>query len=212
MALVLGTNCGFVTTAPTSDPAGGGQFFADNYCWTIKDTSPVGAAKITEIGWWCDGASEAANFEVGIYSHNVGDDEPENRLFVDDTNAKGTTAGWKTVAVDWVIDAETIYWIAFQLDDTATTSFVDYTNTPAAKVSHISGVSTLPNPWGSGHENVVVLAVYAVWEEAASGTNMKINIGDTLKDVSEMKINIGDVLKNVVEVKQNIGDVLKTVF
>ena len=46
----------------------------------------------------------------------------------------------------------------------------------------------------------------------SSGTNIKINIGDVLKDVSEIKININDVLKNVVEVKQNIGDVLKVVF
>lgn len=46
----------------------------------------------------------------------------------------------------------------------------------------------------------------------AVGTNMKINIGDTWKDVDSMKINIGDTWKDVVGIKQNIGDVWKDVF
>ena len=46
----------------------------------------------------------------------------------------------------------------------------------------------------------------------ATGTNMKINIGDTFKDVSEMKINIGDSWKSVTQVKINVGDVWKDVF
>ena len=41
---------------------------------------------------------------------------------------------------------------------------------------------------------------------------MKINIGDSWKDVDAMKINIGDTWKDVVSVKQNIGDTWKTVF
>lgn len=41
---------------------------------------------------------------------------------------------------------------------------------------------------------------------------IKINIGDSWKDVSAMKINIGDAWKDVVSVKQNIGDAWKTVF
>jgi len=48
--------------------------------------------------------------------------------------------------------------------------------------------------------------------EPPVGTNMKINIGDTWKDVESIKINIGDTWKDVSEVKQNIGDTWKTVF
>jgi hypothetical protein len=48
--------------------------------------------------------------------------------------------------------------------------------------------------------------------EAASGTNMSINIGDSWKTVDAVKINIGDSWKSVVSVKQNIGDSWKTVF
>ncbi len=53
-------------------------------------------------------------------------------------------------------------------------------------------------------------------EISASGgggeTNMKINIGDSFKDVDALKINIGDSWKDVVAVKQNIGDSWKSVF
>jgi len=45
-----------------------------------------------------------------------------------------------------------------------------------------------------------------------TGTNIKINIGDSMKDVSEIKINIGDSWKAVTEAKINIGDVWKDVF
>ena len=45
-----------------------------------------------------------------------------------------------------------------------------------------------------------------------SGTNMKLNIGDSFKDVDALKINIGDAWKAVTSVKQNIGDTWKTVF
>jgi hypothetical protein len=47
---------------------------------------------------------------------------------------------------------------------------------------------------------------------AVAGTNTKINIGDTWKDVSEMKINIGDAWKSVTKVQINIGDAWKTIF
>ena len=53
--------------------------------------------------------------------------------------------------------------------------------------------------------------VYA-YTTAAVGTNMKINIGDTFKDVDSLKINISGVWKDVIAVKQNIGDVWKNVF
>jgi len=45
-----------------------------------------------------------------------------------------------------------------------------------------------------------------------TGTNIKLNIGDSWKDVSEMKINIGDSWKSVVKAQVNIGDVWKTIF
>lgn len=43
------------------------------------------------------------------------------------------------------------------------------------------------------------------------GLNMKINIGDSWKDVVAAKINIGDSWKEVTAIKQNIGDSWKVV-
>lgn len=44
------------------------------------------------------------------------------------------------------------------------------------------------------------------------GTNMKINVGDAWKDISEIQINVGDSWKTVTKVQINIGDSWKTVF
>ena len=45
-----------------------------------------------------------------------------------------------------------------------------------------------------------------------SGTNMKLNVGDSWKTVTAVKINVGDTWKPVTKVQQNIGDTWKTVF
>ena len=123
MALVLGTNCGFVTTAPTADPWGSDTYLADKYARALRDVAPSGAIKITEIGWWCDSTTEESNFEVGVYSDNSETQQPLNLLAgASQTNAKGTTSGWKKATVNITITEGTTYWIAFQLDDTTNTT------------------------------------------------------------------------------------------
>lgn len=42
--------------------------------------------------------------------------------------------------------------------------------------------------------------------------NMKVNISDTFRQVSEIKINVGDSWRTVTQVKINIGDVWRSVF
>ena len=213
MGVVKGVNAGFVTVAPTDDPAGANTY-TDTYARAFKDTAPVGAVKVTEIGWWCDNATEAADFDVGIYDHNVGDNNPEAIVGVSRNNAKGTTAGWKKViGLNIPITAETIYWIAFQLDDTSTTTFINRVDDAGEKIDYKSAQTSLPAPWGvSNGSEGRIYCIYAVWEAEAVGTNMQINIADAWKDVDSMKINIGDVWKDVAEVKQNIGDAWKTVY
>jgi hypothetical protein len=54
---------------------------------------------------------------------------------------------------------------------------------------------------------------YALAEvSAATGTNFKINIGDSWKTVSGIKINVGDSWKTVTKAQINIGDSWKTIF
>ena len=161
MALVRGTNCGFVTVAPTVDPAdiNTGQ---DQAARAFKDVAPAGATTITEIGWWCDTAGTAdVNFEVGLYSHDAGD-VPLNRLFVSATNAKGTTAGWKTVTVNWTITPGTTYWIAIQLDNTTPNTAIDYTSAAGTGLSIDTAQTTLIDPWVSDGMSGGLLAIYAL--------------------------------------------------
>ena len=171
MALVKGTNCGFVTIAPTSDPEGS-TLIIDNNAQAFKYTSPVGATKVTEIGWWCNTATEEANFEVGIYDHNVGDDNPEAVVgSLSQTNAKGTGLGWKVVTgLNISISAETTYWMAAQLDNTATTTRINIGSTNGEKRDNKTSQTELTNPWGTssgttGH----LMAIYALVEQPEGG-------------------------------------------
>ena len=217
MALVVGTNCGFVTTAPTDDPASESRTL-DYTAVVAGFTSPANAIKVTEIGWYQGTAvTQNANFEVGLYAADgaVVPGEAGTRLYVDNSNAKGTDAGWKRcTGLNWDISPNTMYFIGVQLDNTSTATYYDYSSTGGYGYDDLISVTSLPNPFGGGAfygGGDYLPSFYAVWE-AGAGTNIKINIGDTFKDVSEMKINIGDVWKPVVKVQQNIGDVWKTVF
>ena len=160
MALVLGTNCGFVTVAPTTDPSDGAKIM-DAVTWGIRDTTPAILTKITEVGWYCDNATATnANFEVGLYSHDAVNNCPGALLFSDIVNEKGTTAGWKTVTVDWDIVPETIYWIAVQLDNTSSQTNTNYTG--GAQGSLGPSGAALQNPWGSTDSREEFCAFYAV--------------------------------------------------
>ena len=213
MSLILGTNSGFVTEAPTSDPLADAERI-DDKLRIIKDSTPAEVVRITEIGWWCDTATGEINFEVGLYSHNSGDDAPDALIGVSRTNAKGTTAGWKTVSVDWEISPNTAYWIAIQVDDTTPNTYINYATIVGERYGYSAyGTTTIPTTFVGTLNNGFYHALYALVEgEAPPATNMKINIGDVWKDVESMKINIGDVWKDVAEVKQNIGDAWKVVY
>ena len=222
MALVLGTNAGFVTVAPVNDPAGANFGISGRYL-AIKDTSNVAAAKIVEIGWWCDNSTEESNYEVAIYTHNVGNDEPLDFVQVARTNAKGTGSGWiKVTGLNIAINPSTIYWIAVQLDATATATSTNYAISGGTRtsLSNPPAKTTLPDPWGTSslEDEGWMYAIYAVWEEAAVGTNMQIQIGEAWKEVPAMQINIDDGGKvwKAVEGAQIViddgGKTWKTIF
>lgn len=216
MAVVIGTNSGFVTSTPSADP-GGGSLTIDNTSKVTHDTSPATASKITEVGWWCDDATEASNFEIGIYAADgaVVPGEAGTLLHVERTNAKGTGAGWKSVAVDWEIDPNTSYWIGVQLDNTSTTTTTDAATSGFTGYDSLSIESTLPDPFGGGAlaDSDGAIAFYAKWEAgAATGTNSYINIGDTFKKAEELYVNIGDTWKRITTQYINKGDVWKKIF
>ena len=178
MAVTVGTNAGFVLVAPTANP-NGSVTTIDGECNGTKDTTPSGAVKITEIGWWSDSIeSSEANFEVGLYS-DAGNDEPETLLFVSRTNAKGTAGReWKTASVDWAISASTTYWICMQLDnnDGEQGNYNSSGNVGRSRLN--TPQTTLPSDWGPGdfNDSNGANSIYAVYEAAAGGINPKVKV------------------------------------
>ena len=120
MSLVVGTNCGFVTTEPTADPVGSSYITVDTYAQGGKFTSPSGNNKITKMGWWCDNATEEANFQLGIYDHDSDNDRPGNLLAssgdIEQLNAGSYTA--ELIVYD-PINSDGIVWdrIKLQIED-----------------------------------------------------------------------------------------------
>lgn len=178
-AVVKGTTAGFVTESPVDDPTGSVTPM-DDYIAGMKDTAPAGATKVVEIGWWCSIAQGEANFEVGIYSHDSGDDEPDELLAgVSRTNAKGETSGWKKVTgLDISITAETIYWIAVQLDDAAGADpKIDYSSDAGERYAYQGSRTTLTSPYDGAVGDDLIFAVYAVYETDGAPAGQVIIIG-----------------------------------
>lgn len=162
MAVVLGTNAGFVTVAPTVNPTGDSQG-QDGAARAHKHTTPAGVTKITKIGWYHGNTSNAGNYELGLYAHNVGTDLPGTLLYSTVAADSGTNEGWKNQVVDWDISPETIYWLAVQLDAVSGSSTIDFAQT-GGRTSIDVGIFTLQNPWVSDDVQAYIHAIYAVVE------------------------------------------------
>ena len=196
--LVVGTNCGFVITAPIADPAEGTTDIIDDYSVGTKDSSPATAGRITEIGWWCDNATEAANFEVGIYTHDAGNNEPETVVgSLSTVNAKGTTAGWKRVTgLSIEISSSTTYWICVQLDNVGTQTNIEIDETSTlTRIQDITHTE-LPDPtWDIGGTVDVneAYGIYAVWDEGElTGILPKVSEGTI-----QPKVDAGTIIPKV---------------
>lgn len=165
MALVLGTNCGFVTSAPVDDP-GELSYAIDNYVLLVGDTTPATALKILQVGWWCDNNPQEANFEVGLYAADAEGGAAGTLLYANQTNNAGSAGGtWKTVDVDWEILPNTDYWIGVQVDDTATQTNTNY-KTSGGKTQANPSEPTLDDPYSGGTGiSSWMYAIYALVEE-----------------------------------------------
>lgn len=168
MALVLGTNSGFVTTAPTADPAGTGVTI-DGSSVVTKHTSPANAEKITSIGWYRESGTNTANWEIALYSDVAG--VPVTRLFVDNTNSTSSN-GWLTTAVDWAISPNTAYWLALQMDAHAGSSGVDSAASGGAGSDVMTSQTTLNDPYGGGllADADGMYAIYALVQLSITGS------------------------------------------
>jgi hypothetical protein len=210
MALTLGTNCGFVSSAPSTDPAGS-SFNIGGYAAAVKHVSPTGNYKVIEIGWYRNSTSGSArDMQVAIFTDSSG---PSVQVGSTSEASFTDSIGWKKISsLNISLNSATNYWIAVQVDNDG--GYCDYASSGGSGfIKEGSGTLTdMPSSWGSVDEPTGKCAIYALVEEVATGTNAQVNIGDVWKSISAMQINIGDTWKPVAGAKVNIGDVWKTIF
>jgi len=210
VGLVIGTNCGFVSSRPTSDPTATYHYTIDGMSRTTKFTSPSEAIKVTEMG--CYIATESGlskNCQIAVYDHDSGNNRPGNIV-----GAKGyfnvNDPGWHFVTgLDISIVENTTYWLAFQMDAAFGTSSLD-TESGAYNGGSKSAQTTLLDPFGTMTGTTLLHAIYALYETGE--TNTQINIGDVWKKIAGIQINIGDAWKVVAGAQINIGDAWKELF
>ena len=169
MALISGTNCGFVTEAPSADPNTGIAATIDNYSRVTKFTAPLDAIKVTEMGWYAQNTTQSANFEVGIYTDDSG--SPDELIGYNKTNTKDAATGWYSSVVDINISGGSVYWLGIQCDDTVTTTNI-LTDDEFGSYIYLPSSSTLPDPTWSGGTlvNGYSFAAYALY--TTSGGNV----------------------------------------
>jgi hypothetical protein len=148
MALVRGTNYGFVTSAPSSDPDGAASSAINARMRAFKIVATA-TGSITSMGFYVNAASEAANFQIGIYDHDAANDRAQNRLARSADTAKGTDAGWKTADVSYVFTSGTTYWLAVQCDNTATVTWMDITADSVGRGEYVTVQTELAASYGA---------------------------------------------------------------
>jgi len=172
----MGTTAGFIIgTPPSTDPTGGTQWTIDNTARALKDTAPADKTRVTEIGWYCNVATEEAEYQVGIYSHDSSNNRPLQIIATISLQQKGTTAGWKKITgLSIPITAGETYWIAVQCDNTSTVTTMD-AQAGSEKHDAKSSVSSLPDVWGaSSGTDTSLIAIYALAEGEVVSTPVSI--------------------------------------
>lgn len=210
MAVVLGTSSGFVTVAPTADPAGTTTTF-DGSSVVTKHTSPAGAASITEIGWYRSAGTNGANFEVALYADSAG--VADTRLFVDNTNSD-TAGGWVVTTVSWAISENTDYWLGLQMDAHSGNSGVDRADSGGAGSDILGSQTTLDDPYGGG---AVADAdgMYAIYAKYSSGTvttdKTQTGVSRIQQIVDKAQTGVSRVQKTVDQTVTGVSRIQKTV-
>lgn len=174
MAIVIGTNAGFVTVAPTADPGGQGNP-VDYLARSNLYTAPAGNNKVIEMGWWMRSfpGDPGENFQLGIYSDNAG--EPGNLLVMEEAVLLDAP-GWGTVSLDFELTPATAYWLAVVCQASTPGTDCSYVTTGANDYSIHLNTQTLPNPWVEAGSGVYLFALYALIE-GAGGESPAIAFG-----------------------------------
>lgn len=158
--LEVGVNFGFVSSSPSADPDGL-LLPIDDCVFYLRATSPAGDNNVTAMGVWL--SNYAANVQVGIYNDS-GSDSPQHLLWSNDLGEQ-TGGNWEEYAVDgYEIDAETTYWLAFQMDAEPGTEYIDGAVDASEKYYYdcgsITDLPTIATSDGSYGRSVTIYALY----------------------------------------------------
>lgn len=191
--------------------AGSGSISTDNIMVLCKFPL-IENASVSKLTIYCN--SQFGNTNSKGLIHNDSSDYPGSRSAISSPLylASGSTKAWR----DYTLSASLSpgnYWLGVIPDTYRYNIYQDSGGGVNQRYHKVDSYSSPSDPAPSGMTGgSYINSVYATYTAVASGTNMKINIGDVFKDVTELKINIGDVWKTVTQVKINIGDVWKTIF
>ncbi len=201
MALVLGINCGFVTVAPTTDPFGFDSATL-GYAYAFRVVAPVGAIKIIEIGWYCPQADNSSNTQVGLYSHDSGNDKPNTRLYTSG-DFTTTSVGWLVkTGLDIAITGETTYWLAEQTDAAAGFTNIAQVGSAGQKTDRKTPQTSLTAPWGTSSDSFPILcSIYALIEVEGGGINPKVKASETFSTKKTLVKIGGTFVEKPVKVK-----------
>ncbi len=163
MAVVLGTNAGFVTVAPSTAPIGL-NFTTDGYARCTKHVCPA-ETTVTEIGWYTVGGHTAGAFKVGIYSHDSGSDTADALLFSQSGGTTSGVPGWQVISgLDWELTEGVTYWVAITVLAVSGSTTLDYSNNAGRSGTVVPAFGDFPDPFSSGSDTTQALAIYALVE------------------------------------------------
>ena len=169
MALVVGTNCGFVSASPVGDPAGTGWAVNAGDAFAARHTSPVGNNIVTEIGWWQGGSdnSPSVNYNMGLYDDNAG--EPGSLVTAQSTGQVTTvdTASWYAYSgLSIPILPETVYWIGIGIGIVGSGANYFDASADASELYRFEDIAdyTLSDPFSVDGGPAFLFGIYAKYE------------------------------------------------
>lgn len=161
---------------------------------------PISAAG--NISSWCVYGVASGSISLRIYRLNG-----SNYEYVGGSGPKSFSSGLNTFPTS--INVQAGDYVGYYQDGGSLSCETPGNENIRYKDYDVDITSTTPtSDWNTSPQYIVSLGVTL----STFDSNIKINIGDSWKEVDAMKVNIGDSWKDVVSVKQNIGDTWKTVF
>lgn len=172
MTIIEGINAGFVTVTPVSNPSGLNDEVIATGVWFMafaaKFVAPAGAINVNEIGWFTGDLSGQHTSEVGIYSHDSGNDEPDVLLGTSGDFLTGTSSGWKSASLDVDITEGTTYWLTVRCSTNSLVTRIDATSDGSYLGQRDFDAASLTNPYEGTTKYNKIFAIYGVYTSEPS--------------------------------------------